>query len=154
MSANYDWSHLNDTINPQTNVLKFSDVKDHFKKVAFDVYKQEGSSKLWELRSEEGGEYLVALYDDGDTDMVVESQDEVWTATADNDGENVTLSYKKTPIARFAGDKYQYSPEKAEKFAKFIEKKASNSKFIEELLSTMPEQKKLAVLTMLKEGDK
>ena len=152
MSANYDWAHLDHTVNPQQNVLEYNGVKHLFKKVAFDVYKQDGSNKLWELRSEDGAEYLVALYEDSETDLVVEAEDESWVATPDTSGENVTLSYKSTPIARFASVKYQYTPDNAEKFAKFIEKKASDSKFVKDLLDTMPEQKRQAVLKILQEG--
>lgn len=152
MSANYNWAQLNNAINPRNDVLEYSKVKHLFKKVAFDVYKQDGSKKLWELRTEDGKEYLVALYEDDGSDLVVESNEEQeWTATSDSDGENVTLSYKNTPIARFAGSTYQYSPEQAVDFAKFVEKKASDQKFINDLLNTMPEQKRQAVLKMLKE---
>lgn len=153
MPTNYDWDFLDKTVNPRNHALKYDDVKDRFQKVAFDVYKQEGSNKLWELRTEDGTQYLVALYDDSDNDLVVESQDEKdWTATADTEGENVTLSYRNTPIARFASSKYQYKPQEAEKFAKFLEVKASDRNFLNNLLDTMPEQKKLAVLKLLQEG--
>lgn len=155
MSTNYDWAHLSDAVNPQKTKLAYDEVKHLFKKVAFDVYKQNSSDKLWELRTDEdGSQYLVALYED-DSDLVVESQeDKVWTATANADNDNVTLSFKNVPIARFASSEYQFTPDQASKFADFIEKKASNPKFIQDLLKTMPSAKQEAVLEMLREGVK
>jgi hypothetical protein len=153
MSTNYDWSHLDGVMNPETKRVAFTDVQHLFKKVAFDVYKQEGSTKLWELcTDDDGSQHLIALYDDDDN-MVVESHDEKsWTATANADGDNITLSYNSTPIARFASSQYQYSPNDAESFADFIEKKALNQNFITTLLETMPEKKRIAVKELLQEG--
>jgi len=153
MSSNYDWGYLDNTMNPKYNILAFNDVKHLFKKVAFDVYKQDGSDTLWELRSDKDEEYLVALYDDGETDLIVKSEDDKdWIATADMNGENITLSYKKTPIARFSSDEYQFTSDMAERFATFIEKQALSSKFVDDLVKTMPEQKRAAVLKLLQEG--
>ena len=59
-----------------------------------------------------------------------------------------------TPIIRFASAQYNYSPDDAEKFAEFVETKAQNQNFIKDLLQTMPEQKREAVLEMLQEGVK
>lgn len=148
MSTQYDWSTLNSFFEKPSGNLKFAEVKDNFTKVAFDVYKENGSNKLWELRNEEGVDYLIALYDDADDNLKVESEGE-WAATPDSSGENVTLSYNKFPIARFAGSQYNFTPSNVKDFASFLAKRASSEDFIKELLKTMPEKKRANVLRVL-----
>lgn len=154
MPNNFDWASLNNMVNPSKTALAFDDVKNHFQKVAFDVYKQNGSDKLWELREENGQKFLVALYDNVEN-LVVESTENKpnsWVAIADSDKKNVTLSFKNTPVAKFASSEYNFTEQEADAFAKFVEKKAADASFISALVETMPEKKREVVLKLLQEG--
>ena len=156
MPEDLDWSLLDERMNPKKDKVEFNSVKHLVRKVAFDVYKaKSGSDTLWELRqADDGTQYLVALYDDPN-DIVVESQeDSEWTAVADNEGKNVTLSYKSFPIKRFAIAEYGVEPERAEEFARFVEKKTKSPVFVYGLLCAMNEHKKAAVMGLLGEKDK
>jgi len=155
MPENLDWSFLNNKMNPSTDKVNFDSVKHLVHKVAFDVYKMNDSSEsLWELRDDDDGtQYLVALYDEP-ADIVIKSQeDKMWTATADHEGKNVTLSYKDFPIERFAIAEHGVAPKRADEFARFIENKARDKEFVAGLVASMPKQKKTAVLQLLGEED-
>lgn len=153
----YDWSFLDDKINKKaSSKLMYDEVKHLFRKVAFDVYKPlNGSDKLWELRDDEDGtQYLVALYDDDGEDIVINSEDQHdWTAVADHEGNNVTLSFRKFPITRIAMADHNVDSSKADEFARFLEKKAQDESFVSQLLSSLPRQKRLAVQKLLGEKD-
>lgn len=155
MPKNFDWTTLNGVVNPSKSALVYEDVKGSFRKVAFDVYKQIGSEKLWELREENGQKFLVALYDGGDADLIVKSEDSEkkdWVATADLDKKNITLSFRSTPIAKFASSDYSFKEQEADAFAKFIEQKASDESFINALVNSMPDKKREVVVKLLQEG--
>lgn len=157
MPVGYDWTLLNAKLNPKKDRIDFQSTKHLFRKVAFDVYKPiSGSDRLWELRHDEDGkEYLIALYSDED-DLVVESQEDgsnKWTAVADHEGKNVTLSYRDFPITRIAIAQYGVDSHRAEDFARFVEKKATDKNFIANLLASMPESKRQSVMKLLGKED-
>lgn len=147
-----DWSTLDTAVNPHRNCFRYEDVSHLFKKVAFDVYKPlSGSDQLWELRqAEDGKQYLYALYEDPE-DITVESEQEEgpWRATSDHSGENVTLSYKNIPIARYAGVKEGFKPNEAGLFAEFLESKAQEKDFLEGLIRKLPDAKKEVLAGLL-----
>jgi hypothetical protein len=151
----FDWGKLDSVVNPKpVNRLDYNTHKHLFKKVAFDAYKPlEGSAdQLWELREENDGTYLYALYDGDSNDLVAKSNDEdsEWKATADLTGKNVTLSYKKIPVYRFASDKYSFPPERATEFAKFVESKAKDQNWVQELANNeMSTERRAAVLKLI-----
>lgn len=156
MSFGYDWDSLKEKVEPDESKIAFNDVKHLFKKVAFDVYKEKsGDSKLWELREEDGVQYLVALYENDDT-LTVESNKEAneWSATPDSEGKNVTLSYRDFPLKRIAIADLGVKPDKADEFASFLVSKVQDKTFLSNLINSMPKQKKIAVLELLDNEDK
>lgn len=155
MSIELDWNALKEKLEPK-KYLEYDKVKDVFTKVAFDVYKNNNSEKLWTLEDgDDGKQYLVALYEDGEGDIVSESNlQKDWVATPDSNGKNITLAYKKTPIARFSSEDYSFDSSNSSKFAQFLEKKASDGRFVNDLLDIMPEAKKIAILKLLAKGAK
>jgi hypothetical protein len=152
MSYELDWRALGESLAPRTDKLKFEQVKHLFKKVAWDAYKPlSGSETLWELREEDDGQYLYAVYGDEETLISKASVDGTndWSATSDREGKNVTLSFKHIPIKRFAASEYGFTPSEAGEFAAFLTSKASDQEFIAGLVSTLPEAKKIAVAQLI-----
>ncbi len=152
-----DWSLLNEVVNPRTDRCSFETNKHLFKKVAFDVYrpKSGNTEQLWELRTSDDGEsYLYALYGDQDnivSESSVEQKD--FTAASDAEGKNVTLAYKNVPIYRFASEQYQFESSDASNFAEFIESKAQDMKWIQELMNQAMSEERRAAVKKLIQGD-
>lgn len=154
----FDWEKINQVVNPEPiKRYEYEASKHLFRKVAFDAYKAISGDpeQLWELRDgEDGNTYLYALYGDG-SDIIAKSNDEEkqWQATADADGENVTLSYKKMPIYRFASSKYPFESGDAGKFAEFVEAKTQDPKWVGGFLDNAMSAERKAVVLKLIQGD-
>lgn len=156
MQNELDWNMLAKT-KKTAGGLPFEDVKNQFKKVAWDVYKPlHDSEKLWELREVDGEKFLFALYDSDDAELTVESKNDTspWTATASLAGENVTLSWEGVPIYRFANTEYKFKASEASEFAEFIQKKASaDESFVENIKQAMPEIKRQALEKLMNQRE-
>lgn len=138
-----NWDALDNAITTKRAKYAFDDVKHLFKKIAFDVYKPlNGSTKLWELREEDGGKFLYALYEEPEEITVQAEKTASWNAVSDKGGDNITLSYKDVPIMRFASDRYKFKPEEADLFAEFVKSKTSDKKFLDRLMKILPENKR------------
>lgn len=150
MSFELDWTALGATTNPRTDRLAFDEVKHMFKKVAWDAYKPlSGSDILWELREEDDGKFLYAIYGDENSLVTTASVSSNWTAISDHDGKNITLSYSNVPIKRFSSVEYGFQPSEVEEFASFLKAKAEQKDFVSELLKTLPESKQVAVARLI-----
>lgn len=152
MDAMFDWQKVDEAVNTKRTQYDFETHQHLFKKVAFDRYKSvTGGSQFWELRKgEDGKEYLFALYGEGEDLVTQSTQTKTWEAVADNDGENITLAYKKTPVFRFTSAQYNFEPQDAPEFASFIEEKAQNQDWVNDLISkAMTEERRAAVLKLI-----
>lgn len=151
MSIDFDWNSLNEVVETKKTKYKFSDYQHYFKKIAVDRYKSlNGSDQLWELRTADDGEqYLFALYNEPEDIVTGSNSPKEFQATADKEGESVTLAYKKTPIFRFAKQLYQF-PDGADAFADFIETKAQDKEWVEGLMNqAMSKERREAVLKLI-----
>lgn len=151
MSSDFDWNSLNEVVETKKTKYKFSDYQHYFKKVAVDRYKSlNGSNQLWELRAaDDGEEYLFALYNEAEDVVTGSDSPKDFQATADKEGESVTLAYQKTPIFRFAKQTYQF-PDGADAFADFVEKKAQDKAWVEKLMNeAMTKERREAVLRLI-----
>lgn len=140
-----DWTQLASTVVPDKNRIPYEPNKHLFKKVAFDVFQLSGSpiESLWTLEDgEDGSQYLVAQYEDGaEAEKSLESKS-YWAALSDRDGQNVTLTYKNTPIQRFASTEYGFTKEDVHLFQDaVVEKIASSESFVSKFLKSQPKVK-------------
>lgn len=157
--SNFDWKSVYEAVNTKKVVYDYDQYGHLFQKVALDMYKPKNAvtSQLWELRDgEDGKQYLFAVYEDPE-DIIAQSSDEQkkWEAKADSKGENVTLSYKKVPVYRFASSVYKFDSNNAVEFASFIEKKACDKSFVDSLLQKAPgisDERRVAVKQLI-EGE-
>lgn len=159
MSDLFDWKALNNIVSPEKGKLVFEENKHLFKKVAFDVYKRMGSQtdKLWELRTDEDGkQYLFALYDVESEDGLVSTASlNKWSAIADKEGKGITLSYNKIPVYRFSSEMYKFAADEAASFAKFVEEKANDPKWVNSFIERAPDlsEAKKTLVKKLIQGD-
>ncbi len=104
------------------------------KKLAFDVYRVDNDpyEGLWLLEDIEGVPHLVRA----SQPEIEQSKVGDWIVTSDQQKENVTLSYKSFPIARFSSVEYGFGKEDILTFKSAILDRISNDKtFVKEVLA-------------------
>ena len=122
------------------------------KKVAFDVYKVDNDpyNSLWAIEDVGGKSYLVRASDPQPEHRVNGN----WTAISSHDKSDVTLVYKKVPIARFSSNSYGFDKENVSTFKSALLENTSDEKFIKNVLMEQPESKRLALMSEFPEFKK
>jgi hypothetical protein len=137
------------------NTIPYSEALEEngsIKKVAFDVYKvaDDPYHNLWAMENINGVPYLVRASDPQSEEKVFGD----WTAITSNDRSNVTLAYKKVPIARFSSDKFGFSKDDVITFKSALLDNTKNENFIKDVLQEQPESKRLALMSEFPEFKK
>lgn len=105
MKFSVDYTDLQSKLSKK-RAFRLSDVKGKIRKVAFDVVRFVDSDKiddLWQIHRDGDDEYIVAMYDDEQTEKKAEaSVSNPWKAMPDGSGQNIHLFYKDTPIKKIA----------------------------------------------------
>lgn len=112
------------------------------KKVAFDVYRVDNDpyENLWILEDVNGVPHLVRASDEPQSEPSVRGD---WVATSDHERQNVTLSYKNVPVARFASKDYGFNKSDVMTFkSALLERLESDNEFLREVLAEQPNSKK------------
>jgi len=121
-------------------------------KIAFDVYRVENDpyNGLWTVEEHDGKQYLVRASDP-------KSEREVqgdWAAVSSHDKDNITLVYKKVPIARFSSDKYGFDSRDIITFKMALLDSINDAEFIRDILLEQPESKRAALVSEFPEFHK
>ncbi len=137
------------------NMIPFSsdlEKSGEIKKVAFDVYRvaNDPYRDLWNVESVDGKEYLVRA---SDPQPSLEARGE-WTAITSHDQKDITLAYKKIPIARFSSDKYGFKNDDVFTFKSALLENTKDEKFIKDVLLEQPESKRVALVNEFPEFKK
>lgn len=122
------------------------------KKIAFDVYRvaNDPYKDLWNVESIEGKDYLVRA---SDPQPSLEARGD-WTAITSHDKKDITLAYKKIPIARFSSDTYGFKGEDAFTFKSALLENVKDNKFVKNVLMEQPESKRIALVNEFPEFKK
>lgn len=121
-------------------------------KVAFDVYQvpEDPYNGLWTLEDLNGQPYLVRA-----STPQHEQDPGNWTVISNQDLNNITLSYKKYPIASFSSEKYGFDSKDIISFKQaLLDNVNTDQDFVKEVLLEQPEPKRLAVLSKFPELQK
>jgi hypothetical protein len=114
--------------------LEFSANKQHFTKVAFDVFTLNASpvDSLWILEEgEDGKQYLCATYED----QPITAQSD-WTTATNKEASIVVLCYKNYPMHKFASTAYGFTKEDVHLFERSVlSKVASDPTFVKTIAS-------------------
>lgn len=153
MSFNFDWEQFGREMNPvKDSSLEFTKVAHQFRKVAFDAYEKIGETGLWELRERDDGvKVLVAIYDE--PELQKSASVSPWTAGATKAGDSVTLQYRGTPVAKFAGREYGFSADEAGAFSTYIAKEANSKDFVNKLASSLNANQRSFLLDLISKGE-
>lgn len=138
-----DWTKLAKDVTSDNSRIPYEANKHLFTKIAFDVFQLNSSpvESLWILEeSDDGDQYLVAQYDDVESQTLeVKSH---WKALSDRDGQNITLVYKDYPVQRFSSSEYGFTNKDIHIFQKsLINKLASDKKFTSKFLNSQSKDK-------------
>jgi hypothetical protein len=148
-----DWKKLALDVNPDTKKVLYEPNKQHFTKIAFDVFQLNTSpvQSLWTLEEDDDGtSYLVAQYEDIE-ERPLESKSH-WIALSDRDNKNVTLFYKDMAIQRFASSEFGFGNDDVHIFQRtLVEKLSSDRSFVEKLLKSQSEDTREALLSRFPE---
>jgi hypothetical protein len=115
------------------------------KKVAFDVYRHSDDpyNGLWAVSEVEGKPYLIRA-----SDPQYESEGRGdWTVVSSYDKSDITLSYKKVPIARFSSDNFGFDKESIFTFKTALLENVNDETFVKDVLMEQPESKRLALMS-------
>lgn len=138
-----NYNELQGELSPRPQVFRYEDVKDRLKKVAFDVVRfSDGDdiSGLWQIQETEGGEVIVAKYDDAENLQVekVASIETNWRVLADKSGD-VHVFYKDSPVTKVSLAAVGIPTEDADVVCRYLpEKLATNEALASNLLAEMP----------------
>jgi hypothetical protein len=134
-----DYSGLANQITKKA--YRLSDVKDQLETVAFDVVRFKDGDKgaeLWQVQSADDGDYIVALYDEDESEKTASQNP--WSVLVTKSGTDLQISYRGDPIVRFAASKLGIPSTELHKAEQYLpEKLATNSKLVKTLLSELNE---------------
>jgi hypothetical protein len=124
---------------------KLSDVKDQLETVAFDVVRFKDGDKgaeLWEVQSADDGDYIVALYDEDESNKVASD----WSVAIAKTAGQLQISYKGDPLVKIAIAKLGIPREELGQVSQYLpEKLTSNKKLVKALLGELNAQAKQEV---------
>jgi len=140
-------------VNKDANKIEYEPNKGLFRKIAFDVFQLNSApvESLWTLESsDDGTQYLVAMYADDDTETLEAKGD--WNAIMCKNASSVTLTYKETPLYKFASSDYGFIESDAHIFQRsLIEKFSSDKAFVSLFLKAQPKNKLSEILNKFPE---
>lgn len=128
------------------NMIPYSDELENsgeIKKIAFDVYRvaNDPYKDLWNVEQVDGKTYLVRA---SDPQPSLEARGD-WTAITSHDKKDITLAYKKVPIARFSSDSYGFKGKDIFTFKSALLDSVKDSSFVKNVLLEQPESKRTAL---------
>jgi hypothetical protein len=132
---------------------KLSEVQDRIEKVAFDVVRFKDSDKrslLWQIQSADDGDYIVAMYDENDGDVIKEASlsADNWEVSLSKNSFDLQFYYKGEPVIKVASHKLGISKEEISSVPSYLPKKLSeNKKLASSLLNLLGEPAKKVILS-------
>lgn len=127
--------------------------RGEIQKFAFDAYRVDNDpyESLWIRQDFDDGPYLVRAEDP----RFEVKEKGSWSAVSDYNRENVTLTYRNVPIARFSSKEFGFEPQDAMTFkAALLDRVEEDSEFIKDVLKGQPLGKQEALATTFPEFKK
>ncbi len=145
-----DYNKLHQNMNRE-KCFKLKDVEHKLQKIAFDVVRfidSDNIDGLWQIRQDENGEHIVAMYEDTSPAASVTKESSVWLALHDKSGEQVNIFYKGTPVSKISLASLGIPKEEAAMVCSYLPHKfASNAKLAASLLNDLPSEQKRNLLS-------
>lgn len=136
-----DFSHVKKIIDKDTIRLPVHENKHRMIRVAFDVFrlKNNDPEELWQVQSNEDGEFLVRTYSLPEDEKVNPD----WKVQEDSKKANLTISYKTIPVTRIAMKDYGIKTDRDSSIFQraLLKKLSSDDKFVDNVMSTLSTNK-------------
>ncbi len=145
MKFSVDYTDLQSKLSKK-RAFRLSDVTGKVKKVAFDVVRFVDSDKiddLWQIHRDGDDEYIVAMYEEEQTEKTASVATTSWRAVPDGAGKNIHLFYKDVPIKRIALAPLGIPSEDAAMVSRSISQKlASDRSFFDSFVKELTEEER------------
>lgn len=121
--------------------VAYKEHENRFKRVAFDLFEpNNGDDEIWQLQVDaDGKEWLVQIQSTDESESKVEGG---FSAHLNNKHTAITLLHNDDPVMKFAAEDFDFTPETAGAFKKFILRKVQDPKFVTALWSETDRDKK------------
>jgi hypothetical protein len=144
-----DYSKLQGTLDGK-KAYRLEDVKDRVRKVAFDVVRFMDSSDnidgLWQIQHADDGDYIVAMYDEKDSNKEATSSN--WSVILDKRSSNLNIFYKNSPVTKIASSDAGIPKEEMHLAESYLPRRlAENEKLATSLLKSLSGEGRKALLT-------
>lgn len=135
------------------NKLSVSDVANRMHKIAFDVYSIENDpyDSLWRLESsaDDGKEYLVRMDIDSSGNDIKTAN---WSATSNELGTSITLSYRGVPIQRLSNKIFGFAKDDVGIFKRaLLEKVSKDASFRTKIIDMQSNDRKVELIKIFPE---
>lgn len=141
-----DYKSLSNVVDPDTSRIPLKGNEHRIIRVAFDMvrFKDSGPEELWQVQSNDDGEFLVRTFDISNEENIVTSN---WKVMLDKKEENITVAYQDVPIKRIACKQYgACDTKKAWMLRDTIYERLNNDqKFIKSFYFSLPCEKQAAL---------
>jgi hypothetical protein len=113
-------------------LLKEALASNQFAQIGLNMFRDQTTNCFWKLEhGDDGQDYIVR--GGPETNIVVESENNDWAATSDSNKENITLSYRKMPICKFAAVDFGLTNDSIEDFQKYLLERVKEAAFVRSL---------------------
>ena len=123
-----------------SNMIKLTESKDRFTRVAFDLFRDSQSEFIWKLEkdSETGEEYIIRT---ASKDPLYKSS-QGWTAHVSGSKDSITLVYKSHAIKSFKKAEIEFSNENIEDWRRFlVDKIGTDPNFLKNVLASVDQER-------------
>lgn len=138
-----DYSELENKI--YKKAYKLSEVKDKIEVVAFDVVRfkdNDSRANLWQIQSSKDGDYIVAIYDNEESD-----NNKKWEVVVNKISSDLQFYYNGEPIVRVSSSKLGIPKSELNSVSNYLPTKlAENTKLVKSLLKELDESHRKSVL--------
>lgn len=145
LEKNLDKMNQDRVVQASVHRVEYQKSKALFKRVAFDLFEpSNGNDEIWQLQADaDGKEWLVQVQSVGESEVKVEGG---FSAHLNSKRTAITLLHNNEPIMKFASEDFNFTPDTANSFRKFLLKRVDDPKFVTALWNEVEPEKKKARL--------
>lgn len=144
-----DFNFLGKAVDPDKSRIPLKGNEDRIVKVALDMvrFKDGGPEELWQIQSNDDGEFLVRTFDVSEEEVIKSSN---WKVLLDKKEENITIAYQNVPIKRIACADYSINNIKEALLLRdtIYDRLNNDNKFVKHLINSVSTEKQAYLVEM------
>lgn len=130
-----DYDFLSDKVEKRR--YKLADVKDKIVRLGFDVvrFREGNPEKLWQIQSNDDGDYIIALYED-DQGLAKEASKTPWSTYFSKTSSDLHILYNGESVGKLDPQSLGFEESDLPEVPGFFQRKlASDASFVKKVLS-------------------